>query len=124
MSYTHRDCAVGRRMDFGSIGAGEATSELETYKVQEVSFGVAVSNLDAQAAFQLEGRIGDHWFVLSDTIINVTPAAVPASDIASGMLRYSNCASIEAIRCRFASVGGSDLDPSARVRAKGVPIAE
>jgi len=111
-------------MDFGTLAAGAATEELPTYKIQEVSFGVAVSNLDAQAAFQLEGRIGDHWFVLSDTIINVTPAAVPASDIASGMLRYSNCASIEAIRCRFASVGGSDLDPSARVRAKGVPIAE
>jgi len=79
MSYTHMNCAVGERMDFGSIGVGGVTSELETYQVQEVSFGVAVSTLDAQAAFQLEGRIGGSWFALPSTLINITPPENPAT---------------------------------------------
>jgi len=121
MSYTHRDCAVGRRMDFGSIGAGEATSELETYKVQEVSFGVAVSNLDGQAAFQLEGKIGESWSALVDS--NILLDGDPEGHSGNGMLVYSHCASLEAIRCRFISATG-DLVPSAVVLAKGVKIAE
>ncbi len=122
--FTHKDCAVGLRMDFGSIGVGKATSlELRTYHVQEVSFGVAVSNLDAEAVFLLEGRIGDNWFGLPSTQINVTPASNPALDKATGVLVYDHCPSIEAIRCRFASVGEGTLVPTADVLAKGVKTA-
>jgi hypothetical protein len=123
LHFTHNNCAVGNRMDFGTIGAGAATSlELRTYKVQEVSFGVAVSNLDAEAVFQLEGRIGDYWFALSSTKITVTPTGNPAEDKATGVLVYDHCPSIEAIRCRFLSVGAGSLTPTAQVLAKGVPI--
>ncbi|MBW7995367.1 MAG: hypothetical protein FVQ81_02105 [Candidatus Glassbacteria bacterium] len=111
-------------MDFGTIGVTAATELiLETYQVQEASFGVAVSNLDAAAAFQLEGRIGDYWFVLPGTLINLTPADDPASDVVSGLLVYSHCASIEAIRCRFVFAGPGTLVPTARVRGVGVKIA-
>ena len=121
--YTHADCEVGRQMEFGSIGAGEATSEIETYQVQEVSFGVAVLNLDAQAVFQLEARIGENWFALASTVINVTPTGNPAVNKATGLLTYSHCPSIEAIRCNFVSVGAGDLVPTAQVLACGVKIS-
>ena len=121
MSYSHMDVAVGRRMDFGTLTAGAATEELPTYKIQEVSFGVAVSNLDGQAAFQLEGKIGESWFALVNS--NILLDGDPDGHSGNGMLVYSHCASLEAIRCRFISASGG-LTPSARVLAKGVKIAE
>ncbi len=122
--YTQNHCGVGQTMEFGSISPGEATLlELRTYHVQEVSFGVAVSNLDAEAVFQLEGRIGQYWFSLPSTQINITPADNPAVDKATGVLVYDHCPSIEAIRCRFVSVGEGTLTPTAEVLAKGVKTA-
>jgi len=123
MPYTHRDCEIGMVMVFDPIGAGEATEGLETYQVQEVSFGVAVSNLDAQAVFQLEGKIGGNWFLLPSTITTITPTSFPATDKATGVLTYSHCASIEGIRCRFVSASDGELVPTAEIMAMGVQIA-
>lgn len=124
MDYTHKDCATGGAdgkgyMDFGTIEAGESTSSvLKTYRVQEVSFVVAVLDLDAQAPFVLEGKIGPYWFSLPSTQIIVVPSGNPAVDRATGVLTYSHCASISAIRCRFVVAGG-ELVPVAIVLAQG-----
>ena len=128
MDFTWRDCAVGGAdgkgyMDFGAIGAVESTSDvLETYRVQEVSFAVAVLNLDAQATFILEGKIGDYWFSLPATQILIAPTGDPAVNRATGVLTYGHCASISAIRCRFIMVDAGALVPSAIVLAQGVRV--
>ena len=129
MDYTHKDCATGGAdgkgyMDFGTIESAESTSKvLKTYRVQEVSFAVAVLKLDAQATFVLEGKIGPYWFSLPSTQIIVVPTGNPAVDRATGVLTYSHCASISAIRCRFVIAGGI-LVPVATVLAMGSKIPD
>jgi len=128
MPYSWQDCAAGGAagnpyMDFGSIGVGEATAEeLKTFCVEEASFAVAVLNLDAQAAFILEGQIGDNWFSLPSTQIIVAPVDDPTVNKATGVLVYDHCASISALRCRFLSAGAGSLVPVADVVAMGVTI--
>ena len=121
MAFSHTDVAQGKVLDFGPIGAAEATSELPTYKVQEVSYGVVLTNLDGQAALHLEGKIGANWFTLPETSIIVT--GDPASFSGNGLLRYSHCASIKAIRCRLVSASGP-LVAVAAVQVMGFKIPD
>lgn len=130
MEYTWQHCAAGSPdgkgyLDFGTIGVSQATSSLlKGNRVQSVAFGVAVLNLDAQATFILEGRIGGYWFSLPTTQIIVTPTGDPEVNRATGLLTYDHCASIEAIRCRFFAVDAGALTPTADVIAMGVKVAD
>jgi hypothetical protein len=122
MSQAWQEAAAGAVWNDGSLSASEATAELITHKIQEVSYGIAVTSLDGQAVFQLEGRIGDtDWFSIPDALATI--ASDPDNHSGNQVLRYDHCATISAIRLRFVSATG-DLVPVARVLSKALQISE
>ena len=114
MSQDGRTAAkMGLQMDLGSLDASETSEEVLTYLVDQVSFGVSVTDLDGQASFLLEGRIGESWFALADTNILIDGSPGEQSN---SMLFYGMCRSLNGVRCRFVSATGEST-PSAAVIA-------
>lgn len=105
---------MGVQMDMGVLQVGEATEEILTYLVDQVSFGVSVSGLTGQATLEIEGRIGDSWFALPDTLKQVSTGA------GNVMLVFDKCRVMQGIRCRFANA--SEGKPVATVTALAVSL--
>ena len=119
MSQDGRKAAkMGLQMDLGSLVVSEATEEVLTYLVDQVSFGVSVTNLDGQASFKLEGKIGNSWFTLPNT--NILIDGLPGEQ-SNSVLFYGMCRSLNGVRCRFVSATGEST-PSAAVIAMAATV--
>lgn len=110
MSRNGREAAkMGLQMDLGSLAVGETSEEVLTYLVDQVSFGVSVTDLVGQASFQLEGRIGENWFTLAETPILVNSAG----EQSNSLLAYDKCRVLNGIRCKFVIATGESTPVAA-----------
>lgn len=105
MTFDGRQYAsVGKTIEFGELAPSAATDGVVCFQTDQITFCFSALGEFTSSTVRLEGRIGDKWFPIPETLTTITGAG--GSEVNAGVT-YDKCRSLEQIRARrVADVGG------------------
>jgi len=87
---------LGSYHDLGSLTEGVASEGMAVHGIEKVAFGIIIASIGTNVILQLEGKIGDNWYIIPDKVITFT---------ANGkyLMTYDSCSAIQQIRLLWVS---------------------
>lgn len=99
---------LGSFYDLGSLSVGVPSEEMAVHGIEKAAFGLKIAGVGISVTLQIEGKIGDTFYLLPDQVHTFT---------ANGnyLIAYDSCSSIQQIRLLWVSSDGGTPTISAVV---------
>ena len=99
---------LGSYYDLGSLAVTEPSEEIAVHGIEKAAFGLKIAGISSSVTLQIEGKIGDSWYLLPGQLHTFTANG-------NNLIAYDSCSSIQQIRLLWVSSDGGTPTISAVV---------